>query len=285
MGRMLRLKRSKASHGTSELRRALGNFELPTIPGLVTAAIEQISAPDADMRQVADTIGRDPGLSARLLSVVNSAAYAPRNPIVGVTQAVTMYGKNQLESMLISLAASRAVAGKPAPGFDLNRFWKVAAWRGSAAASLSKRVDRARGSESFSAALLEDIAVPLLAAGKPGYASLLASWRAGAGELVDLEQQTYGWDHKTVAGWLFDEWGFPATLRDAVTETGRPEDGPVQYPVVRVVSSLSSPREPREVIEETAGRVETVFGVPQDQATAILEAARIDGATLAQSLA
>jgi HD-like signal output (HDOD) protein len=58
------------------------------------------------MRHVADTIGRDPGLSARLLSVVNSAAYAPRNPIVGAAQAVTRYGKNQLESMLISLAAS-----------------------------------------------------------------------------------------------------------------------------------------------------------------------------------
>lgn len=90
--------------------------------------------------------------------------------------------------------------------------------------------------------------------------------------------------HKTVAGWLFDEWGLPATLREAVTESERPEDEPVQCPVVRVVSSLNAPQESAEVIEETVGRIETVFVVPQDQALAILEAARIDGATLAQSL-
>lgn len=281
---MLRMKRSRAADSTAELRRVLGNFELPTIPGLVTTAIEQVSAPDCDLRQVAETVGRDPGLSARLLSIVNSAAYAPRNPIVGVAQAVTMFGKNHLEAMLISVAASSVVAGKPAPGFDLNRFWKIAAWRASAAATLSKRVDRSRSSENFSAALLGDIAIPLLVAGQPRYAAVLADWRAGKGELTDLEEKAFGWTHNVVAGWLFDEWGFPATLRDAVTETGRPEDSPVQYPVVRVMSSLSAPRDDTAVIAETARRITAVFGMPEDHAIALLEAARIDGATLARSL-
>ena len=57
-------------------------------------------------------------------------------------------------------------------------------------------------------------------------------------------------NHKTEAGALFDEWGFPATLREAVTESERPEDEPVEYPVVRVVSSLSAPQESAEVIED-----------------------------------
>jgi hypothetical protein len=34
----------------------------------------------------------------------------------------------------------------------------------------------------------------------------------------------------------------------------------VQYPVVRVVSSLSAPKEPGEVTEETAGRIAALFG-------------------------
>ena len=140
---MLRLKRSRNDEGSSELKRALGGLQPPTIPGSMAAAIEQVSSPDCDLRDVAETIGRDPGLSARLLTIVNSAAYAPRNPIVGVTQAVTMFGKNQLESMLISLAASRVVASQPTPGFDLTQFWHVSAWRASAAAALSKHFDRA----------------------------------------------------------------------------------------------------------------------------------------------
>lgn len=282
---MLKMKRSKDKAGGGDLRRVLGAVELPTIPALVATAIEQVSSPDCDLRQVAETVSRDPGLAARLLTTVNSAAYAPRNPIVGVTQAVTMFGRNHLESMLISLAASRAVSDSSAPGFDLNRFWTVAAWRASAAAILSKRVDRARSSENFSAALLEDIAVPILAAKKPGYSKVLHDWREGVGDLAALEEQTYGWTHKTVAGWMFDEWGFPDSLRDAVTDEGSPEDGTAAYPVVRVVASLSVPGEPAEVMEGTAVRISGVFGMLESEADEILQAARSDAATLAGSLA
>lgn len=281
---MLKMKRSKEKGAGADLRRVLGDVELPTIPALVTAAIEQVSSPDCDLRQVAETVGRDPGLSARLLTTVNSAAYAPRNPIVGVTQAVTMFGRNHLESMLISLAASRAVSSTAAPGFDLGRFWTVAAWRASAAALLSKRVDRPRSSENFSAALLEDIAVPLLVANKPGYSKTLSEWQSSAGELSDLEMTAYGWNHKTVAGWLFDEWGFPESLRDAVTDEGSPEDGTAAYPVVRVVSSLSAPGEVAAVTETTSSRICAVFGLAAGEADALLQEARSDAATLADSL-
>lgn len=278
------MKRSKQNGAGGELRGVLGNVDLPTIPALVTAAIEQVSSPDCDLRQVAETVGRDPGLSARLLTTVNSAAYAPRNPIVGVTQAVTMFGRNHLESMLISLAASRAVSSTASPGFDMNRFWTVAAWRASTAALLSKRVDRARSSENFSAALLEDIAIPLLVANKPGYSKTLSDWQNGAGELADLEMAAYGWSHKTVAGWLFDEWGFPESLRDAVTDQGVPEAGTAAYPVVRVVATLSTPGEVTDVMTATANRITTVFGLAEDTAADILAAARSDAATLASSL-
>jgi HD-like signal output (HDOD) protein len=278
------MKRPKARTEASDLRRVLGNVDLPTIPALVTAAIEQVSSPECDLRRVAETVGRDPGLSARLLATVNSAAYAPRNPIVGVAQAVAMFGRNHLESMLISLAAGQAVSTAAAPGFDLNRFWTVAAWRASAAALLSKRVDRARSSENFSAALLEDIAVPLLAASKPGYIQKYEEWRAGAGKLSELEMATYGWDHRVVAGWLFDEWGFPAALRDAVTDNGRPEDGTATHPVVRVVSSLAESEDASAAAETTAGRMTAVFGLSRDDATALLQEARSDATTLADSL-
>ncbi len=281
---MLRLKKQKESAANADLRRALGGMQLPTIPGMVAAAIEQVSAPDCDLRQVAATVSHDPGLSARLLSIVNSAAYAPRNPIVGVTQAVTMFGKNQLESMLISLAASRVVANKQPAAIDLTEFWNVSAWRASAAAALSNHFDRARRSENFSGALLEGIAIPLLAASQPRYRSLINEWRQGTGELEEMEMNAFGWTHRTVAGWLFEEWGFPLSLREAVTETGDPEQGTSKYPIIRVVHWLGDRGEPGEVIEDVAKRVNRVFDMPEDLAAALLETTRTDALLLAQSL-
>ena len=280
---MVRLRRRSNDRGAS-LRKVLGGVELPAIPELVAAAIEQVSSPDAELREVAETIRLDPGVSARLLTVVNSAAYAPRNPIVDVRQAVTMLGKNRLESMLISLAVSGAVATTRVPGFDMFAFWRLAAWRASAAAALSRQVDRSRSSVNFSASLLQDVAVPILVANEPRYGAVLAAWMAGDGDLEDLENRAFGWTHTAVTGWLFEEWGFPPALHSAVTEVGRPEDGPVAYPVVRVMTSLGARQPGGVVIEETARRIVSVFGVPYDEAASLLKAARSDGADLARYL-
>lgn len=281
---MLKLRKSRTDDRSAELRKVLGGVELPAIPELVTMAIEQVSAPECDLKEVAETIALDPGTSARLLTIVNSAAYAPRNPVVGVHQAVTMFGKNRLESMLISLAVSNAVAKTRIPGFNMNDFWQIAAWRASTAASLSRKVDRAGASVNFSAALLEDVAVPLLVVNVPGYPTVLERWKAGEGSLGELEDATFGWSHAQVAGWLFDEWGFPEALKDAVTETGRPEDGHVQYPVVRVSTSLSEPRPKQELIETTSQRITGVFGIDEEDSVELLQTAFSDGSQLARTL-
>ncbi len=281
---MLRLKRAKNTPSNGALRAALGRAELPTIPGLVTRAIEQISTPDCDLTKVAETMSLDPGLSARLLTTVNSAAYAPRNPVVSIEHATVLLGKNHLESMLISLAASGAVNSIPVPGFDLPRFWRIASWRAMAAASLSRSFDRPRSGENFSAALLEDIAVPLLVAGQPRYAAVLADWYAGKAPLASLEMAAFGWTHKTVAGWLCDEWNLPPTLAAAVTDESAWDDPNAGYPVVRIVAALSAPLDYPEVIALTGERISGRFGLSADDATALLETARRESLTLAESL-
>ncbi len=281
---MLKLKRGKSTSSNAALRTALGRAELPMIPGLVTEAIEQLHKPDCELIDVAKTMSVDPGLSARLLTTVNSAAYSPRNPVVSIKQATALLGKNHLESMLISLAASSAVGAMPAPGFNVTRFWRIAAWRAMAASAISHRFDRSRSGENFSAALLEDIAVPLLVAGQPRYATVLADWYAGKGPLTTLETAAFGWTHKTVAGWLCEEWKLPATLTAAVTDGSDWDDAAAPYPVVRVVAALSAPLEYPEVIALTASRVSSRFGLTDEEATDLLETARRDSLALAESL-
>ncbi|MDH4308694.1 MAG: HDOD domain-containing protein [Acidimicrobiia bacterium] len=279
---MAGLRRAKPDAGDA-LRRTLMKADLPTIPAVVTAAIDQVTSPDCDLASVASVISKDPGLTARMLSVVNSAAYAPRNPIVTVHQAVTMFGRNHVESMLISAAASSVVSAATARTFDLRRFWSIAAWRASAASSLSRIVDRSRSSENFTAALLEDIAVPILATQVPGYADTLRSWLTDGGDLSVVEFETHGWTHASAAGILFDEWRFPASLRDAVVEDPQRDDP--DYPVVRAVSTLATPVDRASVIELTVARIGEAFSVSDEIAIPLLEEAYDDGASLARSLA
>lgn len=282
---MLRLKRSSSGGAQAELRKVLGRFELPMIPAVVTQALGKIMDPECDLRQVAEIIERDPGLSARLLSISNSAAYAPRSPIVAVPQAVVMLGRNQVESLLITLAASAASHQVAPSGFDLKGFWLRSAWKAATADALSAVVDRRHKAENLTAALLEDIAIPVLLRCQPRFKMVLQDWYAGEGSLADLTRGAFGWTHRTVAGWMFEDWDFPEDLIEAVTEEGDPETDDLEFPVVRLVSSLGAPGATDGAVQSVAEKVAHVFNMEPVVAQTLIERSRITASSLAQALA
>lgn len=282
---MVRLLRKKDDSSKSKLHEVLGDFELPTIPGVLTSAIDQISGGDPDLRAVAATISQDPGLLARVLGIVNSAVYAPRNPIVGAEQAVMMLGANHLESLLISIAASKAVTSQPTPSVNLREFWNTAAWRGATAAALARQFDRPRRTENFTGALLQDIAVPLLAREVPGYTTVLEHWRNGEATLSELEHARFGWTHATIARWMFEDWEFPPALADAVGEHDAPEGQAVAFPIVQMVSLLGRPSLGDRAVPTLVARIEATLGLDETEAVEVIDGARSEAARIASSIA
>jgi HD-like signal output (HDOD) protein len=70
---------------------------------------------------------------------------------------------------------------------------------------------------SFTAGLLQDMALPLLTLQRPvEYAPVLAAWHGGDGEFEALERQAMGSDHAEVGDWMGESWAFPAELRGAI---------------------------------------------------------------------
>ncbi len=267
-----------------QLEKALGDYELPTVPAVITEALARIMDPECNLHDVAQIIERDPGLAAKLLSMSNSAAFAPRTPVLAVTQAVVMLGRNKVESLLISLAANRASKAAAPPGFDLTEFWVRSAWRATTADLLSAAVDHRRRAENLTAALLEDVAVPVILRCHPEYQKVLDRWEHGYGSLDVLTEARFGWSHRTVAGWMFELWEFPEELITAVTETGDPATDEVAYPVVRVVSPLGAPGVSDHNVGAVADKIHDVFGLENDRAVAMITEARTAAGGLANAL-
>jgi hypothetical protein len=64
--------------------------------------------------------------------------------------------------------------------------------------------------EPFSAALLQDMAVPLLAKEAPAaYAKLLSTRKDGKVRLSALEKHVFGWTHAEAAGIMARQWNLP----------------------------------------------------------------------------
>ncbi|MED5374642.1 MAG: HDOD domain-containing protein [Myxococcota bacterium] len=255
-----------------KLLDALGEAPMPTFPQVANAALDKLRDPTSSLRDVGLILEQDPGLSIRLLKTVNSPAFGLRRPCTSVAHAASLMGRAQLESMVLAVAVNAATP-KKAPGFNRQQFWQAAAQRAAVARSIAAAISPRFASEAFTAGLLQDMAVPLLAARRSDYAPVLEAWRGGEGSLDALEQQAFGWDHAEIGGLLGERWEFPAGLKAAVSD----HHGVDADPAVGVVALIGEDGvDSEKVIEQAHAR----FGLAHD----VVDKAIQEGSEQAQTL-
>ncbi|NDY91385.1 HDOD domain-containing protein [Ideonella livida] len=95
---------------------------LPSMPEVASRLLKSFEREDMGMQELADLIGRDQGLSAKLLRLANSARYSPRHTISSLKDAASTIGLNSLRDL--ALAACVAGAFPKLQNFDRMRFWR-----------------------------------------------------------------------------------------------------------------------------------------------------------------
>jgi len=271
------------------MKAVLGDYELPSFPVIVMSAMEKVRDTDASNSEISELVATDPGLSVRLLTTVNSAAYALKHKVNSIDHAVSLMGRGELESILISMAVHEVMPTENTPVFDAQRFWGAAARRASLASGLADLIDPSSRSESFTAALLQDMAIPILAQQRADdYGPVLEHWYANGTDLVTLERGTFDWDHATVAMWMCDDWGFPDRIAEAIgAHHGTGDDELVALPAVSLVGVLREQGESTGVEQLIESAYES-YGLSRDQVaelvntsfTAVIIKTSIEGHTL-----
>jgi HD-like signal output (HDOD) protein len=214
---MLKLFSKRRIDPRAELKALLGNYDLPTFPVIAQQVMQMVRDPNVSGTDVARLIEKDPGLSAGVLKTVNSAAFSPRKHVDNLNQAVAMLGLSPLESLVLSTTVGKLIPKSTSSHFSSKAFWLTSARRAAVARSLASQMHPATINLTYTASLLQDMAVPFLIHHKPEeYGEILDAWRRGDGELCEMERDRFGWDHAEVATWICSEWGFPDSLTAAI---------------------------------------------------------------------
>lgn len=142
-------------------RLARCELDLPLLPEAAARVVALCQSGDADPRELATTLQRDPALAAHVLRIANSAAFAPAEPIVSLQQAASRLGLTTLGQVALAAALQGRV-------FDVrgHESWAQALWRHSALTAAWAReicrVRRSNGEAAYLCALLHDAGVPIL---------------------------------------------------------------------------------------------------------------------------
>jgi HD-like signal output (HDOD) protein len=253
----------------------LEGFELPRFSDTTLQILEVLRSEQGAADAVAEVIERDPGLSVRVLGMVNSAGFGARSEVGGLAHAIQLVGRASLERLVISLAVEDALPSN-APGVNGARFWQLSARRGAVARQLAAALCPSEASMHFTAAMLSDMAVPLLALRiTDEYGEVLARRDAGEGELQELELEAFGWNHAEAGAWMCDQWELPKALSDLIRDHP-PADGP-RGPVA--LAGMLDEVDP----EKDAGRVAEIGGADWDTPPDLLEQRILDALSNAET--
>jgi len=262
----------------ARLREALGKENLPSFSAVQMQVLKSLRSPDTALSAIGHQLASDPGLSTKVLRTVNSAAFGLGRKVSDPAHAAALLGRAELESLVLSVATRHATPSKSISGFDPNTFWRTASRRAATARLLADRVSPRERGVCFTAGLLQDMAVPLLAAARPDtYGPLVEQSRGGPG-LIALEREVLGMDHAEVAGWLCENWSFPEPLSAAITgHHGEPGAAPIAVQIVALITDQSEPEATVEAARDT-------LNLSPEELLHILEDGAIRGDEMAQAL-
>ncbi len=259
----------KAASAKKQMQRALGGYRVPQFPAVAMKAMKLLRNDSVSLQDVADIIILDPGISAAMLSLVNSASHALKRPVDTVQHATALLGRSQVESLLVAAAVGRTL---PAASkyLDMAAFWRTSARRAAIASGFAARLHPTTLSTSYTAGLLQDMAIPILMESKKNdYATLYRSWQNGEAKILEEERSRYHWDHAEVASWMCKEWHFPEALNHAI-ETHHHPLGDSSAPAVRLVSMLRCDEDSRGIDAVVAAATQA-FDISSDACVQIIE--------------
>lgn len=191
---------------------------LPPAPKVLPKLMEMLQKTEVDAANVVHLITFDPGLTAKILQVCNSAAYAGTQAVVDVHEALMRLGFGEVYKIVAQVVSQQALGASQA-GYGLGKgeLWEHCAM--TAVASQIIAEDRGLDPNlAFTAGLLHDIGKIVLANALEGsYAQLIAETEKNQHSLVEAEKAVLGVDHAEVGGRMLQQWQFPEALVEAVT--------------------------------------------------------------------
>jgi putative nucleotidyltransferase with HDIG domain len=186
---------------------------LPPAPRILPQLLVLLGQPDIDSSRVVNLITYDPGLTASVLQLCNSAFFGSASPVFDLQEAVTRLGFRQVCQLVAAISGSRALgAGQKGYGLEAGELWKHSV----ATAVAARLVARDRGvddSLAFTAALLHDIGKIILAqALEDRYAQVIEEVEEKQQALLEAEKRLLGVQHAEIGGRLLARWKFPSSL-------------------------------------------------------------------------
>jgi len=199
---------------------------LPKMSPMLTQLLAQLSRPNCEVHELAETVERDPMLSGQILRLANSAIFGRLRPVSSVRHAIAMIGTSALRKFALGSSISNLFSRtKLAKHFSLRRFNVHSVATATLLELLSEELLFESGEDAFLAGLLHDIGKLLIAASFPQqYDDILALTAVNGATLVAAERDILGIDHAELSSLAILRWELSEAIQSAACDHHQPRE-------------------------------------------------------------
>lgn len=211
--------------------------KVEAMPPAIQEALALLRKPDPDMGALARIIEFDPGLTANVLHLVNSAYFGGMRSTTSVREAVLRLGMEQIFQLLVAaVAAPRLRKEIKGYGLPAGRLLAHAMTTAVAAEAVGRQLRLPVPEHTFTAGLLSNVGKVVLGT----FLEVDAEPILELAEAEDLafeqaERAVLGISHDEVGAALLEHWGLPEPLIYVVRWRIDPDSAPDPDPALDLV--------------------------------------------------
>ncbi len=202
---------------------------IPALPASIREIQRILANPDSTIKEIADSIKRDPSLTANLMKIANSAGYLTINRVETIEDAVKKIGIKGINSLVIASGVQDIIEARYK---KFESLWKNSYKTAFYAQKLAMTFKIHNIVEFvYLSALLTDIGSMVLLAVKPENAEKvkeLVGYK-GMNDASLLEEIGLGMSHSTLGSAILNKWNFNEALVKSVEFHHRPHMAPEKY--------------------------------------------------------
>jgi len=261
--------------------------QLPSLPHILLNLIEACNKEESNIKVISQIINKDSSLSAKVMSLINSAYYYLPKKVTNMGQALVLLGTESIINIAISASVNHVFGRVNAEsGFDLKEFWWHSLMCAILSKSIAKRISYDSPDEAFLSGLVHDIGKLVLWVNfTREYKEILQSSYDKTGLLL-AEQNYFGVTHSEVGHWLVKRWKIQSFIPDAVLYHHEPLDRILNsLPLIKIVYVSNLLSTEIEIKSQSSLNIaEEILDLPRSQIEEIDTNARAEIDDIAENL-
>lgn len=196
--------------------RSLRDFLKVIFPPVMAQLLEESIKPDPDFKKIAKLIGYDPGLSATILSLVNTPYFGLPQKVTDLERAAVILGNREVLKLALSITFQGRVNEHLRQCHqDIYDNWSLIIWSSIASQLLAERLCPEEAGQVYLCTLLKDISLLLVCASHPDQ---LPEFEGNEALLcihpnqLKAEADLWGENHAQLSQAILQAWDLPLSL-------------------------------------------------------------------------